>query len=185
MSAGVPQPQNHAIQRLDVLLSGGGYNFYASENQARADDLLVRQRAAGSLADAVTALSGLHAAYQRRYIPAPSRERPFAPAEETRRAQDIKRLRDRVARAEGQVRGMATPAQDRTWARFRRELPPLNQLLDYDHRLIDLAEGIYQQAVACTPEVWRLDETAAPFEAHLGLLEGLIRDRERFLLAMG
>jgi hypothetical protein len=34
------------IQQLQLLLTGYGYNFYNSVNQARADDLLVRERAA-------------------------------------------------------------------------------------------------------------------------------------------
>jgi hypothetical protein len=43
MSTGLPV--NPVVQRLELLLMGVGYNYYRSENQAHADDQLVRQKA--------------------------------------------------------------------------------------------------------------------------------------------
>ena len=40
------------MAELEVLLNGTGYNFYDSRERGRSDDLLVRQRASGALADA-------------------------------------------------------------------------------------------------------------------------------------
>ena len=51
MSSG---PSNDpVVQQLQLLLTGYGYNFYNSTNQARADDILVRERASYHLAQAV------------------------------------------------------------------------------------------------------------------------------------
>ena len=69
-------PSNPLVQQLDLLLNGRGFNYYKAENRARADDLLVRERAAGALSAAIGTLSSLHGAYYRQYIPAPSRENP-------------------------------------------------------------------------------------------------------------
>ena len=75
-------PGNLVVQQLDLLLSGYGFNYYKAENRARADDLLIRQQAAGSLSQAVSALSSLHSSYRLRYLPPPSRDNPFPPREE-------------------------------------------------------------------------------------------------------
>ena len=69
------------IQQLQLLLTGYGYNFYSATNQARADDLLVRERASYFLAQAVDMLANLRGAYQRRFVPPLTRENPLPPAE--------------------------------------------------------------------------------------------------------
>jgi hypothetical protein len=40
------------VQQLQLLLTGYGYNFYSSANQARAEDQLVREPASYHLAQA-------------------------------------------------------------------------------------------------------------------------------------
>ena len=46
-------------KQLELLLSGYGVNFYRTENQMRADDLLVRQRAGTSFGYAAERLEQL------------------------------------------------------------------------------------------------------------------------------
>ena len=75
------RPSNDpVIQQLQLLLTGYGYNFYNSVNQARADDLLVRERASYHLAQAVDMLARLRGEYMRRFIPPLTRANPDPPA---------------------------------------------------------------------------------------------------------
>ena len=53
------QDRNWLAQQLDLLLTGYGYNLYNDANRARADDLLVRQRAGGLLGEAANQLGRL------------------------------------------------------------------------------------------------------------------------------
>jgi hypothetical protein len=181
VSAGLPA--NPVVQRLELLLTGVGYNYYRAENQARADDQLVRQKASHALADSVAALARLHTDYQRAYIPSPSRDHPFPPREEMERARQIKALRERIEGLDGLVRGMPVPTADKTWARFRQELSSLTQLLDVDCRLIEACEVLHAQASVCTPLSWRSGEDAILLTAALERIEGVVRDRARLLSA--
>jgi hypothetical protein len=153
VSAGLPN--NALVQRLDLLLSGTGFNYYKSENRARADDLLIREQAAGALSSALAHLSGLHTEYRLRYIPPPSREAPFPPQEEVRRAQDILALRDRIGALESTIRGMSAPTEDKIWKRFRQELDLLNRLLSADSLLIMECENVRERVTSLTPDLWR------------------------------
>ena len=57
MSSG---PSNDpVIQQLQLLLTGYGYNFYSTVNQARTDDQLVRERASYHISEAANMLSNL------------------------------------------------------------------------------------------------------------------------------
>src|SRR5437660_6981844 len=79
MSSG---PSNElVVQQLQLLLTGYGYNFYNSTNQARADDLLVRERASYHLAQAAAMLANLRGEYQVRFIPPLTRANPDPPQE--------------------------------------------------------------------------------------------------------
>jgi hypothetical protein len=181
VSAGLPA--NPVVQRLDLLLTGVGYNYYRAENQARADDQLVRQKASQALADSVAALTRLHTDYQRAYLPSPSRDQPVPPREEMERARQITALRERIAGLDGLVRGMPVPSGDKTWARFRQELSLLTQLLDVDCRLIEACEELRTQASVCTPLSWRSGDDAMLLTAALKRIEGIVRERATLLAA--
>jgi len=56
---------NPLVQQLQLLLTGYGYNFYNKTNQARADDLLVRERASNFLAQTVDRLAQLRSSITR------------------------------------------------------------------------------------------------------------------------
>lgn len=174
-------PTNPLIQRLDLLLSGTGFNYYRAENRARADDLLIREQAAASLSGAVGQLSALHSDYRLRHIPPPSRENPFPPPDELRRAQDILALRDRITRLAAALRGMSAPTQDKIWKRFRQELDLLNQLLSVDSLLITHCENVRQTVASLTPEAWREGDERVAIENLLNELDSVIRERQQIL----
>ena len=64
------EPSNNPlVQQLQLLLTGYGYNFYNKVNQARTDDLLVRERASYYLSQAIATLAQLRSDYYTRFIP--------------------------------------------------------------------------------------------------------------------
>jgi hypothetical protein len=173
------------VQQLQLLLTGYGYNFYNEKNMARSDDLLVRQKAASSLGECVQTLATLETEYQRRYIPAATRENPFPPAEAMNKLRDISLLRQRVGDLEGQIRGMSVPTQDRIWWRFREEQNLLNQLLGFDYELVRQTDQVSQWLRGLTPENWHTGPGRSGFDLPLQQLDNLIRDRQRFLQIPG
>src|SRR5437879_5205569 len=119
MSSG---PSNDpVVQQLQLLLTGYGYNFYNTTNQARSDDMLVRERASYFLGQAVTLLSTLRGEYQRRFIPPLTRENPFPPQEALAQLREIEEVQQAISNLESHIRGMPVPAQDHIWWRFRQE----------------------------------------------------------------
>lgn len=169
------------MQQLQLLLTGYGYNFYSATNQARSDDLLVRERASYFLGQTVTLLSALRGEYQRRFVPPLTRENPFPPQEAMAHLRDMEEIQQTISSLEAHIRGMSVPTQDRTWWRFRQEQTLLDQLLTFDLRLVRGSEQVYQCARQFTPESW---QSSSPGELrsliqHLG---EVANERERFLL---
>ena len=157
------------VQQLQLLLTGYGYNFYNSTNQARADDLLVRERASYHLSQAVSMLATLRGDYQRRFIP------PLAQVREIQAAQQA------LSDLETAIRGMSVPAQDRIWWRFRQEEPLLRQLLQFDLTLVHQSEQVYYYVSQLVPDTWN-NQTSATLRQMTQQLTQISRDRERFLL---
>src|SRR6266699_6757296 len=134
MSSG---PSNDpVVQQLQLLLTGYGYNFYNTTNQARADDILVRDRASYHLTQAVEMLAMLRGDYQRRFIPPLTRANPDPPQEAMAQVREMEAVQQTLSRIESYIRGMPVPTQDRTWWRFRQEQPLLAQLLQFDLALV-------------------------------------------------
>ncbi|TMD49027.1 MAG: hypothetical protein E6I93_12855 [Chloroflexi bacterium] len=153
------EPSNDPIvQQLQLLLTGYGYNFYNQANQARADDLLVRERASYYLAQAVATLARLRGDYHTRFIPPLTRANPDPPQE-----------------------AMAVPTQDRIWWRFRQEQPLLMQLLNFDLTLVRGSEQIYQYVSQLTPEQWN-SQGSSSLRQMMQQLAHLAQERERLLL---
>lgn len=182
MASGLPE--NRVVQQLDLLLSGYGFNYYNRENQARADDLLIRQQAAGSLSQAVGLLSSLHSAYRLRYLPPPTREQPFPPREEQQRAAEILAVRDRLDRVAATIHGMEAPTQDKIWKRLRGERETLTRLLSTDYLLISTCDRLREWATGMTPEAWRDPARRAEVEAMLREIDELIQERRQILLRL-
>ncbi len=169
------------IQQLQLLLTGYGYNFYNATNQARADDLLVRERASYFLTQATDLLARLRGEYQRRYVPPLTRENPFPSAEALAHLREIEQVQQELSNVETHIRGMSVPSQDRIWWRFRQEQPLLFQLLNFDLALVRDSEQIYEYVSHLTPEAWQA-HGSGPLRQLIQQLTQVAKDRERFLL---
>ena len=176
------EPSNDpVIQQLQLLLTGYGYNFYSTINQARADDLLVRERASYFLAQAIDMLANLRGEYQRRFVPPLTRENPFPPAEALAQLREIGQAQQELSNVETHIRGMPVPTQDRVWWRFRQEQALLAQLLNFDLALVRSSEQINQYVSQLTPDNWHT-QGSGPLRQLIQPLTQVVRDRERFLL---
>ena len=170
---------NPVLQQLDLLLTGYGYNFYNVKNQMRADDLLVRQKAAETLGLAANALGALQGDYQRRYVPPGTREQPFPPPERMERLREIGQARERLSTLAAEIRGMPVPTQDRTWWRLRDERSLLESLLQYDRTLIGRIEELALLARGLTANAWQSGELYTGLEAQIEQLAAVIQERRR------
>jgi hypothetical protein len=173
--------QDPIIQQLQLLLTGYGYNFYGATNQARSDDLLVRERATYYLSQVVDMLTTLRVSYQQRFIPPLTRANPDPPQEALARVRDMEAVQQEISNVEGHIRGMSVPSQDRIWWRFRQEQTLLRQLLNFDLILVRTSEQLYQYVSQLTPELWD-SQGSAPLRRQLQQVTQVARDRERFLL---
>lgn len=179
MSSG---PSNDpVVQQLQLVLSGYGYNFYSAKNQARADDLLVRQRATYHLNQAVDMLATLRGDYQRRFIPPLTRANPDPPQEALAQSSEIEAVQQSISAAEAHIRGMSVPTQDHIWWRFQQELPLLTQLLSFDLALVRASERVYYCVAQLTPDGWN-SQGSGQLRWLIQQLIQVTRDREQFLL---
>lgn len=179
MSSG---PSNDpVVQQLQLLLTGYGYNFYNTTNQARSDDLLVRGRASYFLSQAVSMLAQLRNDYSTRFIPPLTRANPDPPQEVMAQIREIESVQQALSSLESHIRGMSVPTQDRIWWRFRQEQALLMQLLNFDLSLVRNSEQIYQYVSQLTPEAWNSQGSGA-LRQMTQQLTRLAQERERFLL---
>ncbi len=173
--------QNPLVQQLQLLLTGYGYNFYNTTNQARSDDMLVRERASYFLGQAVTRLSSLRGEYQRRFVPPLTRENPLPPQEAMTRLREMEEVQQAISSLESRIRGMAVPTQDRIWWRFRQEQPLLMQLLNFDLNLVRGSEQLHQFTTQLAPEGWNV-YSEGTLRSQIQQLTQVAQERERFLL---
>lgn len=169
------------IQQLQLMLTGYGYNFYNKANQARADDLLVRERASYHLGQAINLMERLRSDYQRRFIPPLTRANPDPPQEAMAQVREIELLRQELSDCETHIRGMSVPTQDKIWWRFREERTLLGQLLNFDLSLVRNCEQVYNYVMQLTPESWNA-QGSATLRQLLQQVTQVARERERFLL---
>lgn len=162
------------------LLSAYGYNLYEGKNRARADDLVVREKVAGDLADAAAALRSLRTAYQKRFVPPPSRENPSPPPERMAALRAIAAVQERLSDLETRVRGMAVPTQDRVWEKFRGERTLLNQLILHDYNLAAPAMTVRERCQSLHPADWSEDVEGALGDA-IDQIERAARQRAGLL----
>src|SRR6266852_2166590 len=141
------------VQQLQLLLSGYGYNFYGRANQARSDDLLVRQRATYHLNQAVDMLARLRGDYQRHFIPPLTRANPDPPQEAMAQVREIEAVQQAL----------------------------LAQLLSFDLALVRSSEQVYDAVSQLTPEDWHKQGSGLLREL-IQKLTQVAQDRERFLL---
>jgi len=173
--------EDPVIQQLQLLLTGYGYNFYNRANQARADDLLVRERASYHLGQSIDLLERLRGEYQRRFIPPLTRANPDPPQEAMAQAREMGLLRQELSDCETHIRGMSVPTQDKTWWRFREEQTLLGQLLNFDLALVRGCEQVYSYMSQLRPEGWH-SQGSGPLRQLIQQVTQVARERERFLL---
>lgn len=122
------------------LFYGWGYNFYRVENQLRADDQLVRSKAASLLGYAMASVEEAESAYRREFLPPPTRAKPFPDAEAVASAQRLERLARAIGALEASLQHQPVPENDRMTQRYRHEAETLQTLIGHDERLVGQCE---------------------------------------------
>ncbi len=169
-------------QALQVAMSGFGYNFYDARNVARANDLVVRERASGLLLGASGRLEHVERAFREEYIPPPSREQPFPDPELAKRLRDLAAVRHRISETANRIITLETPATDSVWFRVRTERDTLVRLVSMDVALIQSAQAIDEAARSVTPEQVR-DGIASFARPELDAIDAAL-DARRALLSI-
>jgi hypothetical protein len=123
-------------QAATNLFYGCGYNFYRIENQLRADDQLVRSKAASLLGVAMASVEMAESEYRREFLPAPSRAKPFPDPAAMTAAQRLERLARGISALEASIQQQAVPGSDRMTQRYRQEAATLKVLIEHDELLV-------------------------------------------------
>jgi hypothetical protein len=163
------------------LFYGWGYNFYRKENQLRADDQLIRSKAASLLGYAVASVCEAESAYRREFLPPPSRAKPFPDAAAVEGAQRVERLAKAIGAIEGALQHQPAPENDRMTQRYRQEAKTLETLIEFDHRLVgqcELARSMVNGKDGAT-----LLKMLPDLEAGLEAIRETMRNREAVLLS--
>ena len=122
------------------LFYGWGYNFYRKENQLRADDQLIRSKAASLLGYAMASVEAAESDYRREFLPPPSRAKPFPDAAAVESAQKLEKLARAIGALEAALQHQPVPESDRMTQRYRDEAATLAALIEFDHRLVGQCE---------------------------------------------
>jgi hypothetical protein len=150
-------------------------DVYTAKGRLRADDLLVRERTARSLAEATARLRDLASQWRADRVPASTRENPFPPAavmvpllQADRLGRDI----DTVATA---VRGLPLLPEDKVWDRVRRG--GLDELMQFDWALVGEADEL-SALLAAAADLAAVDQPAV--QQRLRRLTEVVADRRRY-----
>jgi len=161
------------------LFHGWGYNFYRLENQLRADDQLVRSKAAWLLGQARASVQAAESAYRREFFGAPTRERPFPDAAVTASAQKLERLAAAMGTLGGRMDAQPVPENDRLTQRFRQEAATLKSLIASDELLVGQC-SVLQGLLDARGGVWML-ENLAQLEDGLAAIQKTLHERAALL----
>jgi hypothetical protein len=162
------------------LFYGWGYNFYRKENQLRADDQLVRAKAASLLGEAAASVGEAESGYRREHLPAPTRAKPFPDAEAVASAQKLERLAAAIRELEAALHHQPVPANDRMTQRYREEAATLEALMQHDERLVGQCEML-RRAVDQADGLAVL-KRLAELQSGLEAIRTTLREREAVLL---
>jgi hypothetical protein len=165
------------------LFYGWGYNFYRVENQLRADDQLVRAKAASLLGYAMTGVTEAESAYRREFLPPPTRAKPFPDADAVAAAQKLERLAGDICGLEAALHHQPVPENDRMTQRFRHEAPTLQKLIEQDERLVGQCE-LLRSMVGGQPAASILGKISQ-LESGLDAIRNTLQRREAVLLDRG
>jgi hypothetical protein len=184
MAIALPGEGDPLYETWVMLLHGYGYNFYRKDNQARADDQLVRQHACQFIGDAAVKVQKLEADYRKRHVPPVTRDHPLPPPERMATQKELRELGQEIGQLAAEVNALATPPQDWTWRRHRDELDTLKRLLVHDAQFIGAARLLDETAAGLVAQEPDQGANLARLREHLDLLRRLIDERRRFLVLM-
>jgi hypothetical protein len=159
--------------RLRSLLAS---DVYTAKGRLRADDLLIRERVAGSLGQASTRLRDLAARWRADRVPPSTRENPFPAAEVMAPLRQADRLGKDIDAVSTSVRGLPLLPEDRVWERVRRA--GLDELLQFDWGLISEADEL-AALLAGASDLASVDQAGA--EQRLRRLTEIIADRRKYV----
>lgn len=162
------------------LFYGWGYNFYKVENQLRADDQMVRSKAAWLLGEAATAVCTAESDYRREFLPAPTRAKPFPDAEAVASAQKLERLHREIVAIEQFIHQLPAPENDRMTQRYRLEAPTLAALIRSDSLLVGQCELMRKSVTGVGPQA--ILKSMPDLEAGIAAIRATLHDRQAMLM---
>jgi hypothetical protein len=171
-------------QTAVLLFYGWGYNFYRRENQLRADDLLIRTKVGGILAQARSHLGALEAEYRRVNLPAPSREHPLPDPRKTEQARRIERCGRAIETVTTAILNAPTPTNDFIWLRHRTEGGLLETLQAIDARLVDAAVELHDRLIESDVAGISAETLEPLIEQWLEPIRVIVRERAERLTLM-
>ena len=165
------------------LFNGWGYNFYRVENQLRADDQLVRGKAAWLLGVVRESVAEAESAYRRDSIAQPTREKPFPDAAVIANAQKLERLAAGIGAVGGRLQAQPVPENDRMTQRYRQEAATLQALIACDEQLVGQC-ALLRATVDARGAAWLL-ENYAQIEDGIAAIRKTLQGREAILTERG
>jgi hypothetical protein len=161
------------------LFYGWGYNFYRLENQLRADDLLIREKACWLLGLSRTMIEAVQSSYRRKHLPPPSRAKPLPDPDAVATAQALEAMSAGIGQLEGTIRALPVPENDRMTQRYRQEAQTLMTLGACDQRLVGWAE-LLRQSLEGRDADWIL-ANLAEIQNAINLMMSQVRERTSLL----
>jgi hypothetical protein len=162
------------------LFYGWGYNFYRLENQLRADDQLVRSKAAGLLGIAMASVSAAETEYRHEFLPPPTRAKPFPDPAAIAAVQRLERLAREIGALEASIQHQPVPENDRMTQRYRQEAPTLTALIHWDEQLVgqcDLMRNMVDRKHGAS-----ILENLPELQTGLEAIRATLQNREALLL---
>ncbi len=162
------------------LFYGWGYNFYRVENQLRADDQLVRTKAANLLGMAMETANTAEANYRREFLPPPTRKHPFPDAGAVATAQRLERFAREIGALETLIDQQPVPENDRMTQRYRNEAATLRTLIGHDEQLVGQCELL--RSMVTGKNAATIIESLPALESGLEAIRVTLHRRETVLL---
>jgi hypothetical protein len=150
-------------------------DIYTAKGRLRADDLLVRERVARSLAEATARLRDLASQWRADRVPASTRENPFPPAEVMAPLRQADRLGREIDSAAVAVRGLPLLPEDKVWDRVRRG--GLDELMQFDWTLVGEADEL-AALLSSAADLAAVDQPDV--QQRLRRLTEVVADRRRY-----
>jgi hypothetical protein len=167
-----------------LLFYGWSYNFYRDENQLRADDLLIRSKVGGILAQARGHLKALEIEYRRTYLPPPSREHPLPDRQKTEQARRLERCGRLIETVATAIQSSSVPTADFVWLRHRSEGALLEILQNIDVRMVDAAVEFHDRLIESHLADISPETIEADIDQWLTPLRLILRERAERLTLM-